>query len=418
MKKNIPRSTKLNSKENKSVFYKYYAGFSDFFVEDMINILKLNNNAIILDPWNGSGTTTYVATLKGYKSIGLDLNPVMSIVAKARLVNNVDNEIFIEKILKESRKFRKKVRKSDNLCGWFSEGTVKVIRNLERAIFNGEFLGEVLVKEKIPSNTQAFYCLALFNLVKSLATSYKTSNPTWIKKPSNKEKIDFSRMEIEEVFKRELKILIEKSKTRTEILKKEPKIMVGNSECIPLKNQSIDAVITSPPYCTRIDYAIMTSLELAILGINNSEFNQLRQSLIGAPVIFKNQPEIIKNWGEMCIDVLRDIKHHHSKASNTYYFKTYLQYFAGIFQSLNEINRVLKNNGYCVLVVQNSYYKNILVNLKGIIIEMAMSLGWELVECFEFINANNLAEINIKGKEYRGSSKTTEVAIVLKKGEI
>lgn len=418
MQENIPRSTKLNSKENKKVFYKYYAGFSSLFVEDMMDIIKLNKDATILDPWNGSGTTTYVAASKGYNSIGLDLNPVMSIIAKARLVNDIDNEIIAEKILKKSRKYRRKVYKSDMLSEWFVEGTVKVLRNLERAIFNGELLKDVLLKDKNYSHTQAFYCLGLFNLVKSLAISYKTSNPTWIKKPTYEEKIEFSRLEIEDAFTKELEIIIEKSKYRTCVLKKEPKLMVAKSECIPLQNQSIDAVITSPPYCTRIDYAVMTRLELAVLGINNKEFNQLRQSLIGAPVIHKKQPEIIDSWGETCIGVLNSIKKHQSRASSTYYFKTYLQYFDAMYQSLYEINRVLKTDGYCVLVVQNSFYKEILVDLRKIIIEMVKSFGWSLVECFEFSNVNNLAEINIKSKEYRKNSQTSEVAVVLKKGEI
>ena len=38
---------------------------------------------MILDPWNGSGTTTYAASQLGYTSRGLDLNPVMNIVARA-----------------------------------------------------------------------------------------------------------------------------------------------------------------------------------------------------------------------------------------------------------------------------------------------------------------------------------------------
>jgi DNA modification methylase len=418
MKKNIPRSSKLSNSEKEKTFYKYYAGFSNHFVEDMIRILELDSGDMILDPWNGSGTTTYIASTKGYNSIGLDINPVMNIVAKARLIGTINNkEVIAGEILKQSRKYRKKVETTDTLCEWFSIGVVQALRNIERSIFEGNFIKEVLINKVPYTYTQAFYCLALFNLVKLLASTYKSSNPTWIKKPSDEEKISFSRLEIESQFKRELEILIKKSDLRTLSLMKEPEILIAKSEQIPLEDFSVDAVITSPPYCTRIDYAIMTRLELAVLGISNAEFKQLRHALIGAPVVHKIRPQLKDDWGETCIQTLNLIKNHYSKASNTYYFKTYLQYFDSIYTSLVDINRVLKNNGTCVLVVQNSFYKDLLVDLKKIIIEMTRNLGWDLVECYEFLSANNMVGINVRSRDYRNDSETKEVAIILNKGE-
>jgi DNA modification methylase len=44
------------------------------------------------------------------------------------------------------------------------------------------------------------------------------------------------------------------------------KIDCASSQSIPLPNSFIDLVVTSPPYCTRIDYAVATSPELALLG--------------------------------------------------------------------------------------------------------------------------------------------------------
>lgn len=418
MNKNIPRSSKLSNSEKEKTFYKYYAGFSDHFVEDIIRILELDSGDIILDPWNGSGTTTYIASTKGYNSIGMDINPVMNIVAKARLVGTINNkEVIAEEILKHSRRYRKKVEITDTLCEWFSIEVVQVLRNIERSIFDGDFIKTVLINKMPYTYIQAFYCLALFNLVKVLASEYKSSNPTWIKKPLEEEKISFSRLEIEGQFKRELEILIKKSDLRTLSLMKNPEILIAKSEQIPLDDCSIDAVITSPPYCTRIDYAVMTRLELAVLGISNTEFKQLRHSLIGAPVVHKVRPQLKEDWGETCIKTLNSIKNHYSKASNTYYFKTYLQYFDSIYTSLVDINRVLKNAGTCVLVVQNSFYKDILVDLKKIIIEMTKKLGWNLMECYEFLSAKNMAEINARSRDYRNDSETKEVAIILNKGE-
>ncbi|WP_410712175.1 DNA methyltransferase [Bradyrhizobium sp. BEA-2-5] len=40
---------------------------------------------VVLDPWNGSGTTTSVANGAGLTAVGIDINPAMAVVAKARL---------------------------------------------------------------------------------------------------------------------------------------------------------------------------------------------------------------------------------------------------------------------------------------------------------------------------------------------
>ncbi|HFL3758318.1 TPA: DNA methyltransferase, partial [Clostridioides difficile] len=350
MKKNIPRTTKLNSSQQRNTLYKYYAGYSEGFVEDIIQLLSLKRADLILDPWNGSGTTTYVASKKGISSIGVDINPIMSIIANARLFHKSQEEYEIGSILKLSRRYRFKVEESDSLCNWFSLDTVNILRKIEKAVFNGMFLKEIINQNVNYSKLQSFYCVVFFNVVKILASSFKSSNPTWPKKPPINEKKAYSRDEIEWVFKNEFNNMIQAVENTNLTTEVSTNIIIGQSENLPIQKATVDVVITSPPYCTRIDYAVMTSLELAVLNINEKEFNELRHSLIGAPVIHKDQPEVLEQWGETCINTLLKIKEHSSKASQSYYLKTYLQYFNSMYLSLREIDRALKNNGRCVLV--------------------------------------------------------------------
>ena len=64
-------------------FFPYYDGYPEQFARTLLESARLPEGAMILDPWNGSGTTTYAASQLGYTSRGLDLNPVMNIVARA-----------------------------------------------------------------------------------------------------------------------------------------------------------------------------------------------------------------------------------------------------------------------------------------------------------------------------------------------
>src|SRR5215207_7258113 len=70
--------------------YPYYASFPQSFVENILRQLELDNDATIFDPWNGSGTTTASASQQGLASIGFDINPVMVVVAKARLLGSTE----------------------------------------------------------------------------------------------------------------------------------------------------------------------------------------------------------------------------------------------------------------------------------------------------------------------------------------
>jgi hypothetical protein len=54
-------------------------------------------------------------------------------------------------------------------------------------------------------------------------------------------------------------------------------------------DNSIDYVITSPPYCNRYDYTRTYALELAYLGVNEDQIRKLRQSLLTCTV--ENRPK-------------------------------------------------------------------------------------------------------------------------------
>src|SRR5690625_7553408 len=75
----------------------------------------------------------------------------------------------------------------------------------------------------------------------------------------------------------------------------EVELGITSSHNLPLPDHTIDCIITSPPYCTRIDYPIMTRLELAFLYITDEEFTWLRRQMIGSPLM--NSGEIEQEIG-------------------------------------------------------------------------------------------------------------------------
>jgi DNA modification methylase len=419
---------KLNSHKRPS-WYNYYAGYSDGFVLDVLEKLSANTQEVVLDPWNGSGTTTQVAEDAGFYAIGFDINPVMVIVSRGR---RLDADVYeslggISKdIISKAEKFRKNiVLENDPLAVWMTEDTVAFIRNIERAIqmllLDKEYVPIVSFSQfsQINSLVSLFYT-ALFQVLRELLLTFRTSNPTWIKEPSHDgEKVSAFQSDINSSFRTAVRIaakLLRDRLIKPDITdRRAATIRSASSDSLPLCNSVVDIVLTSPPYCTRIDYAIATKPELCLLGYSKQHIELLRHSMIGTTTISGGASDVSSDWGKSCLSFLDAVKSHPSRASDTYYYKNYLQYFAGMHNSLREINRVLKSGGKCVIVVQDSYYKDIHNDLPRILLEMGCYFGWNVLQRQNFSVERNMAGINRRSRQYRRSTSAVESILVLRK---
>jgi hypothetical protein len=186
-------------------------------------------------------------------------------------------------------------------------------------------------------------------------------------------------------------------------------ISVASSESLPVRDESIDFVLCSPPYCTRIDYAVATSPELAVLGFCLAkELAELRKQLIGTPTIQDVIPSPDANWGPTCDALLRQLRNHPSKAAKSYYYKTYVQYFSGIARSLSELSRCMKAGAHCVIVVQDSYFKDLRIDLASIFAEIGCGVRFTLFRQVDFPILRTFASINTRSRKYRTETSATE----------
>jgi len=71
--------------------YPYKGKFYPRVVRTLINAFKLNNDSLLLDPFNGSGTATHEASLMGIKSVGIDVTPMGIVLSELK-----NDLLFIE----------------------------------------------------------------------------------------------------------------------------------------------------------------------------------------------------------------------------------------------------------------------------------------------------------------------------------
>ena len=430
-----PKRTFRTSDGSRANWFRYYAGFSAAFVEDTIEQLDLKPGAILLDPWLGSGTTSEVAIAKGYQIRGYDLNSAMLLVARARLLPTEavkDIPTLVERISHVSPQdtlrpeVMPKADTIDPLEQWLQPASARAFRMVESRI------AAVVLDHRYSSASPiwkdagqvlpivAFCYVGLFRTLRYFISKFQSSNPTWVKVSKGNLRIQLSFRRIYNRFLKEITILQNALSSET---RKMP--LVGKRRCIiaqasstkiPLSAKSVDAVLSSPPYCTRIDYVRATLPELAVIRFpNGKSIRQLREQMLGTPTISKGRCDNARAWGPTCNRFLSKVETHSSKASSTYYLKYYRQYFASAFASLHEIDRVLNRSGQCALVIQDSYYKDVLNDLPTIYCEMAEEVGWHLEQKIDFPVKRTFAGINPVVKQYRDAFQAVESVLIFRK---
>ena len=410
-------------------WYPYYAGYSPIFVQQVLERANLSPTSVVCDPWNGAGTTTQVAYDLGYPAVGFDLNPVMVIVARSRLVAPSQISALrdhLGRILRRVYSCKPNMfSQNDPLSLWMQPCSILAVRQLECAIWE-EFYDEVENFQKQSqswniSKEAALFYTAVFRCLFRLSKRFRTSNPTWLKVPRNTEdRLCFVAADFVRIFEAEVSQMLSSLEGESILASNinhtsTVKIEVTSSDDLPVNNQEIDIVITSPPYCTRIDYAVSTGLELAFLGFDyNTSVRRLRDRMIGTSTVRNILPEENPRWGLTCNNFLNQIRNHFSKASRSYYLKIHLQYFHDIFRSLLEIDRVLRRGSNCIFVVQDSYYKDIHNDLASIVIEMASSIQWQVIERQNFPVRLTMARVNRHAQRYRRASEAVESVLWFK----
>lgn len=424
MQSAVARNPKLRGPQSlQSGWYRYYAGFAEDFAREALRSASIEPGEWVLDPWAGTGTTVSSAASLGINARGYDLNPVMVLVAKARCLEPSEyaslRPLTSEIMKQANRAFE--CNPNDPLLAWLQPASTAAVRAIEAGV------QKLLVDDKRyasvrdrgvggVSDLAAFFYVAIFRTIRQLFHPFLTSNPTWVKRPKcSRFRLRPGIATVRDVFRSNIEVMLPCQTAQTKILGGPRRIIgVASSEKLPIRDESIGCVLTSPPYCTRIDYAVATSPELALLGYApGSDFDRLRRQLIGTSTVPDKTPVLPKHLGALCLAFMDRLRRHSSKASSTYYYKNHAQYFLSMAASLSEIRRVLKVGGRCILVVQDSYYKDLHNDLPAIITQMAGIRGLRLSKRTDFGLGRTLAGINPGAREYRKSFSAVESVLEL-----
>ncbi len=230
--------------------------FAHWIIKD-----STNKNDVILDPFCGVGTVLLESDLLGRKSVGVDLNPYAIRIAKAKFDRNgLDKEIkFLEnikietmninlsKIPKEIKEYYHPKTLKEIIC------LINILNKQKKDFLFGCLLGIIHGHRPQHLSMRTGYILPYIPSPKPIA-EYRELIPRMISK-------------IKRMYKDEIKI------------SSDCKIINENILTARILNESIDKIISSPPYYNTLDYVSANRIRLWFAGINFEKQTELKSNL-------------------------------------------------------------------------------------------------------------------------------------------
>lgn len=270
--------------------FPYRGKFHPQLVKGIINSIGLKRDDLLLDPMSGSGTTCLEARLLGINSIGIDVSPFCILMSEAKsLAMEIDPDILYL-LIPDKMKFLDFIKQPSAV----SELPSIIEKKIKR-------LGISHYDYQIRSLSKLVTLIYLDAMGYARRSGASTLDKLFVK-----------------VFDRYAATIRNFRKFAGQV-----KIGFGRSYflhastlALPIKDESVDGVITSPPYSFAIDYIDNDEPQLKFLGQN---VDSLKKQMIGLRGRTK-----------------------HEKIE---------RYFQDMSCAIHEISRVLKPDKMCVIVI-------------------------------------------------------------------
>lgn len=276
-------------------FYPYKGKFHPQVIRGLLNIIDVKQGDKVLDPFLGSGTAALEAQLVGARAVGVDISPLCCLISRVktrswRHVEELDEatQVLLPDMLEHAARIQNRVEDV-------------------KSIPYDELAPPHKLDGVTPSPVQDFARLAWLIAVSDLSRRKrdisKALRNNWAKMVKS--------VKAHDAVRRELGLTYHN-----------PEIREGDARALPLDDDSIDGIITSPPYSLALNYLRNDQHALEAMGLSLDEM----------------EPDFIGVRG-------RGMEERFSL------------YDEDMRDSVREMVRVLKPGGKCAIIIGDKVYK-------------------------------------------------------------
>ncbi|MEO0984682.1 MAG: DNA methyltransferase [Cyanobacteria bacterium J06639_14] len=259
-------------------WYRFVLSYPPHLVRHYINQFGLDNDAVLLDPFCGTGTTMVEAKKHGLASIGVEAVPMSHFACSTKVQWAVDLQVLQQAQARVLKRFQKRV----NQPPWLEFNAEQVAIMMKNAIFPKPLHKCLVLREAIamePSGpVRHVFNLALAYVAVNDASNLKFGPEVGIRRSKREDAPVFER------WQEKIGQMVEDLAGHTGLAHVSARCHRGDARGLQslLEPHSIDAIITSPPYPNEKDYTRTTRLESVLLGFlqNKADLRAFKQSLI------------------------------------------------------------------------------------------------------------------------------------------
>lgn len=358
-------------------FHAFPAKFPPQLPKKIINALTFPGETV-LDPMSGSGTAVLEAMLLGRCGIGIDIDPLALKLSKVKVTHLDPGELIknAESIIERAvHAFQHKKGTLINALSIRIDPSTKKFLDywfLEETQI--ELIALVQEIEVVPDpDIRRFFQIALSSIIitksggVSLAYDLAHTRPHKIRGKIPRSAMD----EFQKRLNRNLKNI-----GRLIWGNGRADLFFGNAQAIGLADNSVDLIITSPPYASNaIDYMRAHKFSLVWFGYTIDNLSKRRGDYIGGERISNFQMRDLPDYSERIISRLS--KEDPKKGG------VLRRYYTEMFLCLSEMFRVLKPGKAAILVVGSSTMRGIDTHTAKCLGEIGATIGFDLVNIAE-----------------------------------
>ena len=327
----------------------------------VVGLDGLRAGSMVLDPMCGSGVVIREAVSAGHAALGIDIDPLAVLMSKTWVYPQIPRspEDLAKRIVKDS----KCTQRSPGELEWVDRETREFIDYWFAAQQQGELASLASVIGTLRGPEADFAKVAMSRIIvtknggASLAADTAHSRPHRVRIENQ-----YSVLEGFEKSAKQLERILIGSATNAQV-----RIRRGDARKLPgVKPESIDAIITSPPYVNAIDYLRGHRLALVWLGYSLRELRAIRKFGVGAGSRRESARvlEVAREATEL--STLPPVLQH-----------TVKRFTSDMMACLRQSFRVLRQGGRAVYVVANSVMRGVDVDTTHILLSCAKDAGFE-----------------------------------------